>query len=355
MLWGFLLRARDHGVRPRVAFLEDGPVLREVAAIGLDSDLIPFTRLRSPVGIARGSATLSRLVSRHRPDVVLAWMSKAQILTGTAAACSRRWPPLVWWQHGVADGPIDRVATFFPADAVGCSSRIGQQTQARLRPRRQTFVVHPGVRDAEPVNAARRAEARTALGLPVKAVVLGLVGRLDRHKGQDRLIRIVGLLLERGHAVHGIVVGGDTFRTDPSYADGLPLLVDELGLGAAITFTGQVVDPSLHYAAMDLLVSPGRREGFGMVLAEAMMHGVPPVAFAEAGPKEILRDPRCGRLTMSPEPSAMVDAVEELLRDPEALRAMSLAAHAEAKARFSLATMTERICAELTGITRRSG
>ena len=41
--------------------------------------------------------------------------------------------------------------------------------------------------------------------------IVGLVGRLQPWKGQDRLLRAQAILRDRGHRMHLVIVGGDSY------------------------------------------------------------------------------------------------------------------------------------------------
>ena len=52
--------------------------------------------------------------------------------------------------------------------------------------------------------------------------MIGIVGRLQPWKGQDRLLAAQAILRERGYAVHLVIVGGDSYELSPDYAASLP-------------------------------------------------------------------------------------------------------------------------------------
>ncbi|MDT8324901.1 MAG: glycosyltransferase family 4 protein, partial [Bacteroidota bacterium] len=53
-------------------------------------------------------------------------------------------------------------------------------------------------------------EARRSLGLPADIPVLGVVGRLDRGKGQEYLLHAAAMLRAKGMPVHVMLIGEDT-------------------------------------------------------------------------------------------------------------------------------------------------
>jgi glycosyltransferase involved in cell wall biosynthesis len=155
--------------------------------------------------------------------------------------------------------------------------------------------------------------------LPVDVPVVGLVGRLQPWKGQDRLLSAQALLRERGHELHVVIVGGDSWGLSPEYAQSLPPLVIRLGLGEAVTMTGEVPDAGPYIEQMDILVNASDPEPFGIVLLEGMARGVAVVAVNSGGPGEFVDDRRTGMLARSGEPAALADALEPLL-ESSALR-----------------------------------
>jgi glycosyltransferase involved in cell wall biosynthesis len=216
-------------------------------------------------------------------------------------------------------GWIDRCATLLPVSAIGCYCHEAARAQAALFPTRPVFVVPPGVPIPQADTGPR------PLALPGDVPVVGLVGRLQPWKGQDRLLRAQALLHERGHRIHTVIVGGDAYGLSPQYADSLPSLVTRLGLGDAVTMTGQVVDAGPYIDQLDILVNASDPEPFGIVLLEGMARGVAVVAVDSGGPAELIEDGRTGRLARSGEPAALADALESLLASPELRRAVARA------------------------------
>jgi phosphatidylinositol alpha-mannosyltransferase len=108
---------------------------------------------------------------------------------------------------------------------------------------------------------------------------------------------------------------------------------------------GRVSNAALpsYYAAADLFVSPAvGGESFGIVLAEAMSAGLPVVASALAGFREVVRDGQEGILVPPGDDDALADAVARVLDDQALARRLAAAGRARARA-FSWDTVTTRI------------
>ena len=125
---------------------------------------------------------------------------------------------VVWWQHSVAVQTwLERIANALPARAIVCYS---QDAAARSRlgcvRRGRPWSCPPGQRPCPPIGVLRRSTP------PPGVPVIGIVGRLQPWKGQDRLLEAVALLRERGLAIHLLIVGGDSYGLSPDYAAALP-------------------------------------------------------------------------------------------------------------------------------------
>ena len=164
--------------------------------------------------------------------------------------------------------------------------------------------------------------------------VVGLVGRLQPWKGQDRLLRAQALLHERGHRMHLVIIGGDSYGLSPEYAGSLPALIDELGLTGDVTLTGQVPDAGPYIQQLDILVNASDPEPFGIVLLEGMSRGVAVVAVDSGGPGEFIEHGRTGLLARSGEPGALADALEPLLVSPAQRQAIGQAGREQLPARI---------------------
>jgi glycosyltransferase involved in cell wall biosynthesis len=339
MLWSVLKHVDPRRLDIAVAFLEPGPFEDEVRELGLRTFAVPAGRLRELRAGAAAVRRLARIIRAEEPDLILNWIAKAQLYGAPAAAQAGRGDSVVWWQHCVPGGYwLDRAATALPARAVGCSSRASAVAQARARPRRRTFVVHPGV-DTARVPAVERA----ALGIPDERPIIGIVGRLQPDKGQHRFLDALRCVHDAGLRAHGLIVGGSAHGLSPGYEQQVRALVRQLRLEDWVTMVGQVPDARPYIAAMDVLVSASANESFGMVLVEALAQHVPVVAVAAGGPLEIVDPGSTGLLVPRPSPPLLAAAAGELLADqPRRLR-MAAAARRTSLERFGIPAMVETL------------
>jgi glycosyltransferase involved in cell wall biosynthesis len=127
-------------------------------------------------------------------------------------------------------------------------------------------------------------------------------------------------------------------------ARGLPLTVVGDGpLRAAVpSARGFVPHRELArlYGRAAVVACPSRREGFGVVCAEAMAHGRPVVATAVGGHLDLVVDGETGLLVPPGDVGALREALERLLGDPELRRRLGAAGRERARERFGWERVT---------------
>jgi glycosyltransferase involved in cell wall biosynthesis len=344
MLQMLLEGAASAGHETDLVFFEPGPWPQELIDAGFHVEVLPAGRLRQPHRMISTVLRLAEVMRRRRPDLILDWMTKTHVYGAPAAMLAGMTDRIVWWQHGTPDGGwLERTATLLPAVAIGCCTAVAARAQAQMFPSRPTFVVAAGAR-------VPAAAAAAPLELPAGVPVVGIVGRLQPWKGQDRLLRAQALLRERGLPMHLVIVGGDAYGLSTDYAASLPGLVRELGLEQSVTMTGQVDDAGPFIEQLDILVNASDPEPFGIVLLEAMARGVAVVAVGSGGPAEFIEDQRTGALAASGEPAALAAALQPLLGSPELRRALGAAGRERFMHEFTDAAMRKRFFDQLESL-----
>lgn len=319
MLHTILQGANESGHEIELVFFEEGPWPAELARAGLQVEVFKAGRVRQ---LHRWAATVARLTAklrRRRPDLILNWAAKTQVYGAPAAMLAGMSERVVWWQHSIADRtPLELIANALPARAIACYSTAAARAQAQLRPRRATVVIAAGTAPPPP-------HEHSDMPLPEGVPVVGIVGRLQPWKGQDRLLRAQALLRDRGRRFHLVIVGGDSYNLSPDYAASLPGLVRQLGLEGEVTLTGEVPDAAPYIDRMDVLVNASDPEPFGIVLLEGMAAGVAVLAVDSGGPPDFIEDRRTGVLARSGRPEDLAAGLEPLLDSAELRRRLGSA------------------------------
>ncbi|CAB1127847.1 putative Glycosyl transferase group 1 [Candidatus Hydrogenisulfobacillus filiaventi] len=237
-------------------------------------------------------------------------------------AVGRRTPVLTWMQATVrAFGDMVRFLRF--ADGHLAIARGLEEELKQVTPEIPVHYVPLGVsQDAAPVTRAAR-------------TTFLYIGRLDnRQKRLDKLLR--ALQPFRGQSWELRVIGDGADRA------ALQQLATQLGIDTHVHWEGFHPDPWTLVQAATALVLPSDWEGFGLVLVESLVRGVPVVASdCPVGPGDIVRHGENGWLF----PPQDVGALQRLLGgiigghvrlpQPEVCRASA--------ARFSVEDMVSKL------------
>jgi glycosyltransferase involved in cell wall biosynthesis len=349
MLQSALEGARENGHEMEFAFFESGSWPDELIAGGFHVEVIAAGRLRHAHRTAATVFRLARMLRRRRPDLILNWSAKTQLYGSVAATLVGMRDRVVWWQQAIPPrrGWLDRCATLLPASAIACYSTAAARAQAQLYPTRPTVVIAAGA----PIPDENTEPA--SLTLPQGVPIVGLVGRLQPWKGQDRLLEAQALLRQRGHETHLLIVGGDSYGLSPEYAQSLAPLAARLGLGDAVTMTGQVPDAAPYMERMDILVNASDPEPFGIVLLEGMARELVVVAVDSGGPGEFIEHLRTGVLARSGAPSDLADALEPLLVSADLRREIGRAGRERFLRDFTDSAMRRRFFASFEELVQR--
>jgi len=168
------------------------------------------------------------------------------------------------------------------------------------------------------------------------------VGRLSAPKGYPILIEAVGLLRARGRNVRLTLVGEGPERVR------LEKLIALRDVGDCVRLAGACNHDRLpdYYESSDAFVLSSFLEGVPVVLMEAMAMELPCVATWITGIPEIIEKDVEGLLVPPASASAIADAVERLIGDPEGARRLGTAARRKVLVRYHLERNVERLAEE---------
>lgn len=193
--------------------------------------------------------------------------------------------------------------------------RLYRADPARIR------VVTPGV-DLERFAPQPRASSRR------RALY---VGRMQPHKGPDIAVRAVAEALRLDPALDlTLCLAGGPNGVD---ADDLRGLARDLRIEDRVELLPAVARAELPalYASADVVLMPSRSESFGLVALEAQAVGVPVIAAAVGGLRQLVGHGESGFLVEGYDPRAYAERILEVLRDPGLATRLSAGAVARAR------------------------
>ena len=169
----------------------------------------------------------------------------------------------------------------------------------------------------------------TSLGIRPDAPVVITVGRLEVQKGIADLLRAAAEVLRERSDCQFLIVGDGRDRAS------LEALAASLGIAESVRFTGSRADvPSLLKAA-SMFVLPSLWEGMPNALLEAMAAGLPVIATAVEGSREVIDSDVTGLLVEPANPLQLSQAILRLLRSPVISAKLACAAQISVASTFT--------------------
>lgn len=360
-LVGAIDRAR---FTPIVLLSSDGPLAGELQRVGVETHIVPLapevantrkdslgvgalSKLGAAAASARYVRELKRFIDENAIDLVHTNSLKADILGGAAARLAGR--PLIWHvRDRIADDYLpSSVAALFRflcatvPHAIIANSASTLKSIERSRNERNA-VVYSGT-NTRARNIVHDGLHARSFGLDTgqeedgaASPVVGLLGRISPWKGQHVFIRAAATVLKQFPTTRFRIIGKVMFD-EADYERQIHALVDELGIGHAVEFSGFRADVATALSELDLLVHASTTgEPFGQVIVEGMAAGLPVVATDGGGVPEIVLHGQTGLLVPMNDADAMAAAILLILSSPERAREMGQRGQARARDVFSI-------------------
>lgn len=139
------------------------------------------------------------------------------------------------------------------------------------------------------------------------------LGRLDPKKGVENLLAACAILNQAPEFQWSLIIAGGG---DQRYVASLGTRIRESGLSERITMLGTVAggEKTALFEAADIVVVPSHTENFGMVVVEALAHGVPVIA-SRGTPWQRLEEVGCGRWTAN-DPEELAVTIRRMATQP---------------------------------------
>ena len=163
------------------------------------------------------------------------------------------------------------------------------------------------------------------------------VGRLERRKGIEVLIKAIPLVLKSNCTVLFKIIGADADGISDSYSS-------DSEIRQNIQFLGKVKNDELinAYQNCDIFVAPSYYESFGLIYAEAMAWGKPVIGTKVGGIPDVVEDNKNGILVPPGNEIELASAIIRLADSHELRSSMGLAGRKRIKENFSVEEMARR-------------
>jgi glycosyltransferase involved in cell wall biosynthesis len=287
-----------------------------------------------PLGYFLASRQLKRALQRIGPDLLHAHYASGY---GTLARLARFRPTLLSvWGSDVYDFPRQGAmaklllrANLLYADGITSTSKaMAVQTQRLVKPRLDIEVVPFGVETGVFSPSVKERDSRE--------IRIGTVKALSGKYGVDTLIRAYALVwcrLRERNETRSLSL--NIFGEGPD-REVLERLAQDSVPGGSVQFHGLLPHVRVPEALrdLDIFVALSRLESFGVSILEAGACGLPVVAAAVGGLKEVVVDGRTGILVPPDDPEAAASAMLRLVDNPGLRQNMGRAGRALVEATY---------------------
>ena len=185
-------------------------------------------------------------------------------------------------------------------------------------------VIHNGTDTQKFKPAPDFLATRQQWGISEHAKVISYVGRLDKDKGLEYLIKAIALLADHldiklmiaGKPVvhYSVLKGTECEEEGMKYQRSLEQLTRDLGISDRVQFLGHLSNPVSLYQASDISVLPSTwSEAFGRSIIESLACGTPVVASRVGGIPEILTGEFAANLVTAGDEKALAKRISEVI------------------------------------------
>jgi glycosyltransferase involved in cell wall biosynthesis len=198
-------------------------------------------------------------------------------------------------------------------------------------------------------NLYNQIKERTYFDLPKDKYIVGMIGRLDRKKGQETFLRAIPQILCQREKVLFIIVGEET-RGEEGYREELINLCKRLKIEDHVKFLPFTEEVPRFLSSLDVFVLPSDEETFGLVVIEAMAMQKPVIATDAGGVPEIINNGKNGLLVQPKDSSALAESIQKVLDDFSLRNNISIAARERVVQNFDFVQCVDRIAESINVI-----
>ncbi|MFZ9301502.1 MAG: glycosyltransferase family 4 protein [Chitinophagaceae bacterium] len=295
-------KLREDGHEVHLVVSEDGPLLELFNQIGAKTNVIRLGVLRKRYMNLKGLLNragvlftsyfkLRRLISSEKIDII--YTNTTPVIIGGILS-KLMGIPNIWHLHEIMDPPGSILHKVFAKIIKSSSVRVIAVSDAVYNNwlpfigNEKLKKIYNGI----PIENNERLHTtiREELQLSVNNILIGMIGRLNLHKGQFYFLEIAKELISNNAHLKFIVVG-DAFAGYEYLYEKLDNRISSLGLEKHVVYLGYRSDIAQIMKGLDIFVLPSiKPDPFPTVVLEAMSLSKPVVATAQGGALEQVLD-----------------------------------------------------------------
>lgn len=335
-IYNLVMELKEMGYDVQVILFNDG-----VLGTRLASGAIQIHVIREEDNNAfKLMAAIGKLINEFNPDLIHTHGYKQNILTCTANMFSLR-RKCVCTVHGGQEHQVTwkqpikklvnwlniQVYTHYLDKIIAVSDPLAADLK-RIVKKDKIIVIENSINTASILKGSNDAISES---YPEDIIKIACVGRLVHLKRHDLLIKAFQMACQLTEKpLHLYIYGAGPEKNN------INDLIKELSLGSRVTLMGDCYPLLPHLKEMDLLVMPSDHEGLPMTILEALTLKVPIIAHAVGGIPKVLGHGRYGRLVTRHEPEGYMEAIINVIDDPEATAAVVESGYNHVRSKYDI-------------------
>lgn len=340
---------------PIVALPEEGPLTEELKKLGVEVLIVPVIKvsrqlftssgmIKMPFVIFKAFRILKNKLGNRKIDIV----HSNTLAVFLGAFYSRRYGiKHIWHVHEIIKHP-KIVAKSYPflvewfSDYVVFNSKASAEHLYLVKPKLKlkSSVIYNGLDRKAPFSTKNeQTQLRESLfeSIDNSSIIIGLVGRINKIKGQRLLLEVFDELIKSGTNNIYLLFIGSTIKSQAFLLDELKNEIETKGLKNVVTIVDFQKNLWKFYDSIDIVVVPTTNpESFGLVAIEGMLSKKPVIASNHGGLKEIVVPNKTGLLFEPNNKVELKKAIETLIASKDLITMYGEEGEKRAKLEFSL-------------------
>lgn len=324
----------------------DGPLRTKIEELGVKTYLSPLEWwIRVEGSFSYNNVPLTgRLKSMldifdvEKPDVI--HTNTSVVLEGAIAAKIRNIPH-IWHIHEVLNGhptleallPLPvfyRIIEKLSNKVIVVSNDMKRELSDFISPDKIETVFN-GI-DTSKFKERVDLPVREELSIPDDYLIAITVATIHKYKGHDNLLEAASLVKKQGGKIKYLLIGPGS----PENINNLHKNISKLNLKDDVHYLGFREDIARLVGGSDFFLLPSVKEGFPLVVLEAMALGKPIVATDCCGPADMIDDGKTGYLVPVARPDLLSSKILELINNVASIKSMGNASYHKYIGNFTL-------------------
>lgn len=317
-----------------IVVLPEGSVLYNTVSAIPDVEIAQIDGIDTKSFDLKGVKEVYKLIKKYRPDIIHSHACLSARIAGLMAGNKK----IIYTRHcllpkmnGIKKSAKILLSRILPSKIIAISKAVEDNLLEEGEKKENIFLVYNGVELPD----VKHENLREKYMLDKDEIIISLIGRLEKVKGQENMLKIGEILAktERGFMI--LLVGeGSEIHNLESYARDKNLNV---------RFLGHINEIDEIYDISDIVVNTSNSEALSYTVIEAFAHKKPVVAFNIDGIKEVVTDGEDGYLVDFLDYEEFAAKLSTLMKNEDLRKEFGQRGYEKVKTRFTVEEMVRNI------------